>query len=83
MLPMADSLADATTALAVLTGVLAVATVVLAGITHCGIKRAGKDAVAQITAMRETADAEVKAKRWEFEVLLLIGPRTWARRRCG
>jgi hypothetical protein len=60
---MADATANATLALAILTGVLAVATFVLAGITYYGIKSARTDAGRQITATRETAADEIAAMR--------------------
>jgi hypothetical protein len=61
--PLADATADATLALAILTGVLAMATVLLAALTYYGISSARKDADRQIEATRETAANEIEAMR--------------------
>src|SRR5437868_4024544 len=63
MTPMADATADATLALAILTGVLAIATAVLAAVTYWGIRSARTDADHQIEATRETAANEIAAMR--------------------
>jgi hypothetical protein len=60
---IANAVANATLALAVITGVLALATVCLAFTTWAGIRSARKDAANEITAMRETTDDEIKAMR--------------------
>lgn len=55
--------ASATLVLAILTGVLGLATFVLAGITYYGVKSAQADARRQIKAARKAADDQIEATR--------------------
>ncbi len=66
-MPMADAAAHATLVLAVVTGVLAAATVALAFISYCGIRSARAGADRQIAATRDAAAREVAAAREQLD----------------